>query len=223
MRVTAEELIGFARTIEGTLITTSSGSSTFGVKVTDKGMEYTPTSTGKTRKQTYDYIKRICDQYSETQSLRKSEYGFTAHATYALALINRYIALALDPLNDMDANIVSLVQALNAWPGIQTVSSCGGHKDNKDYQLPMGEWQVMFQLEPARVYSPSVQAWLSLEALAYGFSKRFESDKVCLTVFSTDPFLNGSGESIYFNLKGKDIEPDAAAKFLGTLIKEFVS
>lgn len=92
MRITAEDLINFAQTLEGQLITTMSGTSTFSVVVTDKGMDYIPTSTGKPRKQTYNYIKRICDQFSETQSFKKSEYGFTAHATYALALIYHYNA-----------------------------------------------------------------------------------------------------------------------------------
>jgi hypothetical protein len=91
MRVTADDLIVFARTLEGQLITTMSRKATFRVEVTDKGMEYIPTSSGKPRKQTYSYIKRICDHFSDTQSFRKSDYGFTAHASYALALIEKYI------------------------------------------------------------------------------------------------------------------------------------
>jgi len=92
MIVDPDDLIEFARTIEGELLTTLSGSSTFTVAVTEKkGIDYTPDSTGKPRHQTYNYTKRVCEQFSETQSLRRSEYGFTAHGSYVLALIDLYI------------------------------------------------------------------------------------------------------------------------------------
>jgi tRNA(Phe) wybutosine-synthesizing methylase Tyw3 len=31
------------------------------------------------------------------------------------------------PYDELDANIVRLVQALNHYPGVMTVGSCGGH------------------------------------------------------------------------------------------------
>ncbi len=32
------------------------------------------------------------------------------------------------PYDELDANIVRLVQALNRYPGVMTVGSCGGHE-----------------------------------------------------------------------------------------------
>ncbi len=223
MNVNADDLIKFARTLEGELLSTLSGTSTFTVEVKEKGMDYVPTSTGKARKQSYNYIKRICDRFSETQSFRRTDYAFTAHGSYALALIDRYVNSA-DPYNGMDQNIVGLVNALNAFDGIYTVSSCGGHQNNTPYQLPLGKWEVMFMLEAARVNSPSVQAWLTLELLAFGFSKCFDAGdgKVQITVFSPDPFLNGPGDSITFTLEGNDVDPDALADWLVDFKRHFV-
>jgi len=118
--------------------------------------------------------------------------------------------------DEMDSNIVSLVKALNAFDGIYTISSCGGHRNNKSYQLPRGRWDIFFRLKPARVNSPSVQAWLTLELLAYAFSKCFDTGKgnISLTVSSPSPFLNGPGECISFILKGKDVDPDVLANWL---------
>src|SRR5438552_1700846 len=100
------------------------------------------------------------------------------------------------PYSDMDANIVALAKAINAFDGIYTISSCGGHARNKNYQLPANKWEVTFQLEPARQNSPSVRSWLALEFLVYAFSKCFSSDMgdVGITTFSPSPHLNGPGQ-----------------------------
>lgn len=230
MKIHADDLIKFARTLEETAISTLSGSSTFTVTVTDKGMNYTPSSTGRPRKQAYNYIKRVCDQFSETQSYRRSDYSFTAHASYVLALIDRYVNNSADeefeipdfagssevPYDEMDSNIVSLAKAINAIPGIYSVSSCGGHHDNTPHQLPWGRWEVMFQLDLTDEDSPTSEAWLSLEALAYSISKCFRrgDGELSIGAWSPAPDLNGFGESITFTLKGKDVDPDVLAKFL---------
>ncbi len=221
MKVNADDIIKFAGSLKGKAIPTLSGTNAFTVDVTDKGLIYTPLSTEKPRIQSYPYIKRICDCFSETGSLRHKDYSFTAHATYALALIDRYVKEA-SVYDDMDPNIVSLVKAINEFPGIYTVSSCGGHRNNKPYQLPAGSWEVMFMLEAARVYSPSVDAWLSLEALAYAFSKCFNASpgEIRLSVYSPSPALNGPGESITFVLEGKDVDPEKVAAWLSEFSKD---
>lgn len=231
MNVNADELIKFAKTLEDTPITTLSGSSTFTVAVTEKGMNYTPSSTGKPRKQTYSYIKRICDQFSRTQSFRRGDYSFTAHAAYILALIDRYVKTEVEgeefdisevdlgaavPYGEMDSNIVGLAKAINAIPGLYTVGSCGGHRNNTPNQLPWGQWEVILQLELSEDNSPLVEAWHNLEALAYAISKCFDSGTgdVYIKVWSAAPDLNGYGESISFTMKGKDVSPDELMNFL---------
>jgi hypothetical protein len=92
MKVDADELIAYARTLEGQILSTRTGKATFTVEVTDVGMDYTPTSSGKTRHQYYKVIKQICEKFSETQSFSGRDYkSFTANASYVLALIDKYL------------------------------------------------------------------------------------------------------------------------------------
>lgn len=92
MKVDADDLIAFAKTLEGKTLETLTRKSEFTVLVTDVGMDYTPLSTGKTRHQYYKVIKKICDRFSETGSFSGQDYkSFTRNASYVLALISRYI------------------------------------------------------------------------------------------------------------------------------------
>ncbi|MBK8464907.1 MAG: hypothetical protein IPL32_03670 [Chloracidobacterium sp.] len=129
------------------------------------------------------------------------------------------------PYDKMDSNIVELVKALNSFDGIYTIDSCGGHQNNKHYQLPAGSWEVSFKLRPARQYSPSVNAWLTLELLVYTFCKCYSPDKghVRITTFSPSPQHNfsGPGNSISFALEGTDADPDDVALYLHALKEEY--
>lgn len=120
------------------------------------------------------------------------------------------------PYDDMDQNIVGLAKAINAFDGIYTIDSCGGHENNTPYQLPAGNWEVTFKLRPARRHSPSLDAWLSLEFLAYAFCKCWSRDNgdVRIATFSGSPYLNGPGNSISFTLEGSGADPDEVAKWL---------
>jgi len=49
------------------------------------------------------------------------------------------------PYAELDKNIVKLVRALNAFEGIETIGSCGGHaKQTSPSQWPEGSWYVKF-------------------------------------------------------------------------------
>ena len=50
---------------------------------------------------------------------------------------------------EIDANILPLVNALNAFDGVTTIGSCGGHAnpDPQKGQWAAGEWFVNFELE----------------------------------------------------------------------------
>jgi hypothetical protein len=90
MQVDADNLIAFAKTLEGQILETRARKKQFTVRVSEKGMEYTPLSTGKTRPQSYKWIKRVCEHYSLTNSFERQEYSFTVHGSYVLALIGKY-------------------------------------------------------------------------------------------------------------------------------------
>ncbi len=92
MKVSADDLIAFAKTLEGQTLQTLKKGSEFKVVVTEVGMDYTPLSTGNTRHQYYNVIKKICDHFSETNSFSGKDYkSFTANSSYVLAIINKYI------------------------------------------------------------------------------------------------------------------------------------
>lgn len=121
------------------------------------------------------------------------------------------------PYDEVDQNIVSLLKSINAFDGIFTTSSCGGHENPQPYQLPAGKWEVFMSLQ-SEENRPSLAAWLSIEHLAYIFSKRVGMCQ--LSVYSPAPFLNGLGSSISFVLEG-EAPPDALAGQLGEFRVEF--
>lgn len=129
------------------------------------------------------------------------------------------------PYDEIDSNIVGLTKALNAFDGIYTISSCGGHKNNKHYQLPAGSWEVTFKLRPARRHAPSVKAWVTLEYLVYTFCKAYVPKKgvVRITAFSPCPEVSfhDQGDNISFTLEGTDADPDEVALYLCELKKEY--
>jgi tRNA(Phe) wybutosine-synthesizing methylase Tyw3 len=56
------------------------------------------------------------------------------------------------PYETFDPNIVGLVHALNRYPGLMTVGSCGGHKIiTNPSQWEAGIWYVKFDLHADRL------------------------------------------------------------------------
>jgi hypothetical protein len=56
----------------------------------DRGLEYTPRSTGKRREQRWTYIERVLERFNETGSLHAGDYAdLTKHASYVLAIVKR--------------------------------------------------------------------------------------------------------------------------------------
>lgn len=123
------------------------------------------------------------------------------------------------PYDEMDQNIVRLAKALNSFDGIYTVGSCGGHPDAQAYQNPEGTWSILFQLESARLYSPSTAAWLSLEFLVWAFNNNYRRGgwNVNITTYAPPPYLNELGGSIFFTAEGMDVDPDQIAENLMSL------
>src|SRR3954465_825727 len=117
----------------------------------------------------------------------------------------------MPPVADLDPNIVALVEALNAFKGISTVGSCGGHPDPGPGQKPAGEWTVSFKL------APNDNGWGALEFLAWlvNNNARRSGSKVHLEPFASPPYLNTPGECLAFHLAGwGEEDPEAFARLL---------
>ncbi len=118
------------------------------------------------------------------------------------------------PYDELDTNIVELVRAINSFPGIYTVGSCGGHPNNKDFQNREGTFDIVFQLE-VEGRRPTEDAWLSLEFLVYIFNNVFyrTGSKVFVGPYSAPPHYNKPGSTITFRLGGEE-DPNEIAELL---------
>lgn len=126
---------------------------------------------------------------------------------------------------ELDENIVGLVRAINEFKGIYTVGSCGGHSNNENFQMPEGEWMVIFQVE-FNEKGVSPEGWVALEFLVWACNNNFARSgyDVNISTFSSPPYLNQIGGSISFTIKGRGISADTFAEELRALRKEcFVS
>lgn len=106
----------------------------------------------------------------------------------------------------LDPNIVTLVQALNAFPGIATIGSCGGHENPTEVQRPLGEWFVTFRV------AHTGGGWRSLEYIAGSIT--LDPWRTMLTVHTSQPG-QATGRAMFFSLQGRDFaDPDRVARYL---------
>ena len=122
--------------------------------------------------------------------------------------------MVIVPYDELDANVVELVRAINSFPGIYTVGSCGGHPNNQDFQSREGTFDIVLQLEVESM-RPTEDAWLSLEFLVYIFNNVFYGTgiKVFVGPYSAPPHYNEPGSTITFRAGGEE-NPDEIAELL---------
>jgi hypothetical protein len=123
----------------------------------------------------------------------------------------------LDPL---DANMRRLVRALNAFPGAETIGSCGGHVNPTPAQWPEDTWYVNL------VFDQSPAGHFALEFLAWAVNNDYRRGgfRVMLYPYAPPPYLNEPGRVLRYHLEGYGADPDALATFLNTMRrKHFVT
>ncbi len=119
------------------------------------------------------------------------------------------------PYDEMDANIRSLVEVINRFPGLNTIDSCGGHPDAKPYQEVEGHWRVGMEVDHTE------EGWRSLEFLAWAASDfRSSGHPMTLGAFSHPPYLNTPGQCLTFTLRGGSISPESFAETLDSWREE---
>ncbi len=116
------------------------------------------------------------------------------------------------PYDQLDANIVSLVRALNGYPHVRTLGSCGGHDIiTNASQWKIGTWYVKFTLPSDR------SGWYLLEHLAWAINNDYRrgGGQVMFLPVSPPPYLNTPGKCLAFTIEGFGGEnPDNLAQFL---------
>ena len=117
--------------------------------------------------------------------------------------------------SDIDPHIRALVESLNAFRGIRTLGSCGGHPAPlKGGQWEEGSWYVTFTVEK------NDYGWFALEFLAWAVNHDYVRDgrKVELYPDAPPPYLNGPGTVLRFALQGHGGEsPEELATWLRDL------
>lgn len=117
----------------------------------------------------------------------------------------------------IDPSIQQLVDALNAFAGIHTIGSCGGHPEPlKGGQWPAGSWYVKFRVDKTE------PGWRALEFLAWLINNAYQRDEHHVTMYPTapPPHLNTPGQVLAFALEGYDGEdPDQLAEWMDQVRK----
>jgi hypothetical protein len=119
---------------------------------------------------------------------------------------------AVRPSPEIDAKIKRLVDALNAFEGVATLGSCGGHPEPlKGGQWPEGSWYVTFKLRH------DTHGWRALEFLAWliNHNNARGEPRVRLYPDSVPPYLNTPGSTLKFALEGfEGASANALASFM---------
>ena len=124
----------------------------------------------------------------------------------------RVLKTAVTPRAEIDAKIRRLVVALNAFDGIATLGSCGGHPEPlKGGQWPEGSWYVTFTVRR------DAHGWRALEFLAWLINHDYTRAEAGVMFYpdSLPPYLNTPGSMLKFALEGyRGTSPDKLASFV---------
>lgn len=125
------------------------------------------------------------------------------------------------PYDELDPNIVWLVRTLNAFDGIRTIGSCGGHTDPDltKGQWPEGTWYIAFEV------ARDDDGWFALEFLAWLIDRKGreiwpynQEHHLGIGVTSPPPW-HAPGESMYFGIEGHGIDPNEVADWIDEMQK----
>ena len=109
-------------------------------------------------------------------------------------------------MKEIDENIKELVELLNTFDGISTMSCCGGHKNPELGQILEGEWYVNFDICNSKGY-PTKYGWESIGKILQSIDNcilKFPNMKIILTLWNpSDSKINPNGLSSLFELYGK--------------------
>lgn len=121
------------------------------------------------------------------------------------------------PVDQIDPHILPLVEAPNAFQGIHTIGSCGGHKDPGPAQWPAGTWYVNFLVDRTDA------GWFALEFIAWLINNDYRRADHHVMVYPTapPPYLNTPGQCLRWAIEGYEGEnPFELADWIKATMKE---
>ena len=111
--------------------------------------------------------------------------------------------------DDLDPNIRNLVRSINAYQGVVTIGSCGGHDNPQGVQRPAGEWFVTFKIAHTR------GGWRSLELISGAVT--LDPWRTSLKVCTARPG-SATGRAMFFSFEGWNrADPERAAAWLNRI------
>ncbi len=116
----------------------------------------------------------------------------------------------------IDESIAWLVDILNMFPWVETISSCGGHRNPSSDQCAEGSFRVEFKLD-AKPAAQSILEWL-----AWAINTDFAQGKgihTRLRPSSPPPYLAGYGRLTYVIEGRYDDDPNELAALLESVIQ----
>lgn len=99
----------------------------------------------------------------------------------------------------LDKNVIPWIDMINNYQGIETVSSCGGHKHPKDIsQVPENEFYVSFRFTDGKFNS---NGWSSISDLMTIITEyEFNDDQSLKIELNMTMYTE-----VFFTLKGKNV------------------
>jgi len=94
-RISTDSFLRFCESLDGQELSTLARHRKFKVRVVDDGLEFTPHISKKPRHHSRQYVDGVLDHFEQSGSFMVTQYsGYTANASYMLALIDRYVKRA---------------------------------------------------------------------------------------------------------------------------------
>jgi len=125
-------------------------------------------------------------------------------------------------MTKIDANLVSLITELNAFQGIETFGSCGGHTSPARGQWEKGTFYIKFRVarNDDGYYALEFLAWL----INHDYSRAEKVGSVILFPEAAPPWMNTPGKSLCYILEGhRDADPRDLAHTIARLREHYVS
>ena len=112
-------------------------------------------------------------------------------------------------MTGIDKNVRRLVKILNKYPGVRTSSSCGGHNNPTEHQLPENEWSVGIDIFGKNIEAdmPCYEGWGSLGKISHATMEYILEDEKDIEGSDIDIII------VFCNLSDREIDPDGRCNY----------
>jgi hypothetical protein len=112
---------------------------------------------------------------------------------------------------DVDTRLKKLAEVIDSYPGIQTIMSCGGHKEYS--RVPENEFYITFGL---KTKYPTEKAWQSINVIAQLITSdsMYEREGSHPDTWIKMEVCKDEDSTIFFQLHGRNVDPEVVSEIL---------